>query len=322
MPFIQDILSCRSVSLVGMEKNTGKTECLNYILKRLPVDRKKICVTSIGVDGETTDRVTLTPKPQIVMPVGCYFSTAERYYRDRKLVAELVDLSRESTPLGPVVTARSLVAGEVMLSGPSSAQALSRWMKGLEHLGIDLTLIDGALSRVSSASPAVSEAMILSTGAALSAHMPTLLMKTAFQVEMIRLPMTIVPENEGVQLSALGGGILAGESLEQILGDRPKVIRVVGALTDRFLKRVLDTSAETEVVVKDFSRLFLSPEVYRAFQKKGGRITVEQRSRLLAVCVNPTSPTGIRFDSDTLCGRLSEQIGLPVYDIVKNRYEA
>ncbi len=317
MPFIQDILACRSVSLVGMEKNVGKTECLNYILRRLPVDRKKICVTSIGVDGETTDRVTLTPKPQIVLPEGCYFSTAERYYRERQLVSELVDLSRESTPLGPVVTARSLVAGTAMLSGPSSAQALQRWMQGVSRLRMDLMLIDGALSRVSSASPAVSEAMILSTGAALSAHLPTLLRKTAFQVELIRLPKTTVDVDELAEVSALGGG-----AAEQVLGEQPATLRVTGALTDRFLKRVTDLSPKTEVVVKDFSRLFLTPEVYRVFQKRGGRITVEQTTRLLAVCVNPTSPTGIRFDSDHLCQALSEQIGLPVYDVVKNSYEA
>ncbi len=320
MPFIQDILSCRSVSLVGMEKNTGKTECLNYILRRLPVDRKKICVTSIGVDGETTDRVTLTPKPQIVMPQGCYFSTAERYYRDRHLVSELVDLSRESTPLGPVVTARSVVAGKVMLSGPSSAQALTRWMASLERLGMDLMLIDGALSRVSSASPAVSEAMILSTGAALSAHLPTMIRKTAFQVELIRLPKTDLAEGVGERISALGG---TGETgADRVLGDHPEALRVSGALTDRFLKKVMDLSPTTEVVVKDFSRLFITPEVYRAYQKRGGRITVEQTSRLLAVCVNPTSPSGMCFDSDRVCALLGEQIGLPVYDIVKNRYEA
>lgn len=321
MPFIPDILACRSVSIVGMEKNTGKTECLNYILKRLPYDRKKICVTSIGVDGESTDRVTLTPKPRITLPEGCYFATAEGYYRERRTVSELVDLSDESTPLGPVVTARTLIAGQALLSGPSSAPALVRWMDRMRRLGVELILVDGALSRVSSASPAVSEAMILSTGAALSANLQTLVRRTAFQVDLIRLPQTELDLSALPEVSALGAAASGGPGAgggEKAL----PALRVSGALTDRFLQRLTADSPGTEVVVKDFSRLFLTEEVYRAFCRRGGRITVERRSRLLAVCVNPVSPAGIRLDSDLLCRTLSERIGLPVYDIVKNRYDA
>ena len=40
MPFINDIATFKSLSIVGLEKNTGKTECLNYILGRLK-DRKR-----------------------------------------------------------------------------------------------------------------------------------------------------------------------------------------------------------------------------------------------------------------------------------------
>ena len=45
------------------------------------------------------------------------------------------------------------------------------------------------------------------------------------------------------------------------------------------------------------------------------------KSQLLAECVNPVAPHGLVLDSDTLCRSLSERIGLPVYDIVKNDYE-
>ena len=66
--------------------------------------------------------------------------------------------------------------------------------------------------------------------------------------------------------------------------------------------------------------VFVSPELYRAFVRRGGRISVRQKSSLLAVCVNPVAPNGIVLDSDTLCRELSARIGLPVYDIVKNDY--
>ena len=42
MPFIEEILKYKSLSIVGMEKNTGKTECLNYILGRISGMEKKL----------------------------------------------------------------------------------------------------------------------------------------------------------------------------------------------------------------------------------------------------------------------------------------
>ena len=67
VPFIDDILRYDSLSIVGLEKNTGKTECLKYVLDRLPLQHKRIAVTSIGIDGETVDQVTRTQKPEIVL---------------------------------------------------------------------------------------------------------------------------------------------------------------------------------------------------------------------------------------------------------------
>ena len=37
VPFINDILKHNSLSIVGLQKNTGKTECLKYVLERLPL---------------------------------------------------------------------------------------------------------------------------------------------------------------------------------------------------------------------------------------------------------------------------------------------
>ena len=51
MTFIDDILNYDSLSIVGLQKNTGKTVSLNYVLDRLPIYRKRFAVTSIGIDG-------------------------------------------------------------------------------------------------------------------------------------------------------------------------------------------------------------------------------------------------------------------------------
>ena len=315
MPFVGEILKHRSVSIVGLAKNAGKTECLNYIIKRLPLDYFSVAVTSIGIDGETTDQVTGTAKPEITVREGMFFATSEKHFRQKRPLSELYDVGDEDTALGRVVTAKALQEGKVLLSGPSGAEALKRWMRSLKDFGIDLVLVDGALSRLSTASPAVSEAMVLSTGAAVSANIRDLVSKTAYVVELIRLPLYTGPD------PALRVSSFSSLDAAALKGNR--AIEVEGALTDRLLQLVKNGLGEGEIdlVVGDFTKVFCSQELYRAFIRRGGRISVRMKSQLLAVCVNPVAPNGIVLDSDILCRELSQKIGLPVYDIVKNDYE-
>jgi len=336
LPFINDILRYDSLSIVGLEKNTGKTECLKYVLDRLPVQSKRIAVTSIGIDGETVDQVTRTQKPEIVLREGMYFGTSEMHYRQRRLVSELIDVSDEGTSLGRVVTARAITDGKILLSGPSSASSLKRWMDDMkQRFNIDLVIIDGALSRMSSASPAVSESLILATGAAYSANISTLVSKTAHVVDLVNLELTsddnlrrLLPLDKGLWFIDKDGELHSLDAMTSLAReihfqgmDGCKTLYVAGALVDSFLEKVRKNKdlKQVELVVRDFTKVFVTPQQFRLFIKAGGRMTVLQRSRLIAVTVNPTSPSGYVLDSDMLCGRLSEAIGLPVYDLIKNK---
>ena len=334
LPFIEEILKCDSLSIVGLEKNTGKTECLKYVLDNLPVESKRIAVTSIGIDGETVDQVTRTQKPEISLRQGMYFGTSEMHYRQRRLVSELIDVSDETTSLGRVVTAKALTGGKILLSGPSSSNSLRRWMRDMRRHDIDLVIIDGALSRLSSASPAVSQSLILATGAAYSANLTTLVSKTAHVVDLVNLELTsernintLMPLEKGVWFIDKSGELKELDAVTSLSRDIHfegmddcETLYVAGALVDGFLEKVRKNKSlrQVELVVRDFTKIFVAPQQFRLFIKAGGRIRVLQRSKLIAVTVNPTSPSGYVLDSDTLCGRLSEAIGLPVYDLLKN----
>ena len=334
LPFIDDILQYDSLSIVGLEKNTGKTETLKYVLDRLPVQTKRIAVTSIGIDGETTDQVTRTQKPEIVLREGMYFGTSETHYRQRRLVSEVIDVSDVTTSLGRVVTAKAVTGGKILLSGPSSGSGLRHWMNEMQRYDIDLVVIDGALSRMSLASPAVSQSMILATGAAYSVNMNTLVSKTAHVVDLINLELTddeniamLMPIESGVwfidkdrQLQGLDAISSLSKDFHFQGMDNCETLYVSGALVDGFLEKVRMNKnlKQAELVVRDFTKIFISPQQLRLFIKGGGRMRVLQKSKLIAVTVNPTSPSGYVLDSDTLCNRLSEAIGLPVYDLLKN----
>ena len=324
---------------MGLEKNTGKTECFNYVMQRLPLDKIRVAVSSIGIDGETTDQVTKTAKPEIFLREGVYFGTSEKHYLTKLLTSELLEISDENTSLGNIVIGKALTPGKLLLSGPSSTNGLRRWMNEMRKYDIDLTIIDGALSRLSLASPAVSESMILATGAAYSANINTLVQKTAFVVQMINLELTsqenydtFIDINSGVWAIDFD----ADNDFEKKLVDlkvasslsinintdglkKCKTLYVSGALTDNFVNHIRQNKIfnETEIVVRDFTKIFLTPMTYNTFVNGKRKITVLQKSKLIAVCVNPTSPNGIVLDSEKLCKTLSEAINLPVYDLKK-----
>ena len=343
MPFIEELIKYNSCSIVGLEKNTGKTECFNYVLQRLPLENKRIAVSSIGIDGETTDQVTKTAKPEIFLREGVYFGTSEKHYLMKRLSAELLEITNENTSLGNIVIGKALTPGKILLSGPSSTNGLRRWMDEMKKYDIDLTIIDGALSRMSLASPTVSESMILATGAAYSANINTLVQKTAFVVQMINLDLT--SEDNSTTFNDIKNGVWAIDADTDFDTDsdimkgrklvdlkvasslsinintdglkKCKTLFVSGALTDNFINHIRQNKIfnETEIVVRDFTKIFLTPMTYNSFVNGRRKITVLQKSKLIAVCVNPTSPNGIVLDSEKLCKTLSEAIKLPVYDL-------
>ena len=341
MPFIAELIKYKSCSIVGLEKNTGKTECFNYVLRRLPLDKIRVAVSSIGIDGETTDQVTKTAKPEIFLREGVYFGTSEKHYLTKLLTSELLEISDENTSLGNIVIGKALTPGKLLLSGPSSTNGLRRWMNEMRKYDIDLTIIDGALSRLSLASPAVSESMILATGAAYSANINTLVQKTAFVVQMINLELTsqenydtFIDINSGVWAIDFDADndndfgkklvdLKVASSLSININTeglkKCKTLYVSGALTDNFVNHIRQNKIfnETEIVVRDFTKIFLTPMTYNTFVNGKRKITVLQKSKLIAVCVNPTSPNGIVLDSEKLCKTLSEAINLPVYDLKK-----
>ena len=345
MPFIAELIKYKSCSIVGLEKNTGKTECFNYVMRRLPLDKIRVAVSSIGIDGETTDQVTKTAKPEIFLREGVYFGTSEKHYLTKLLTSELLEISDENTSLGNIVIGKALTPGKLLLSGPSSTNGLRRWMNEMRKYDIDLTIIDGALSRLSLASPAVSESMILATGAAYSANINTLVQKTAFVVQMINLELTsqenydtFIDINNGVWAIDFDADndadndndfgkklvdLKVASSLSININTdglkKCKTLYVSGALTDNFVNHIRQNKIfnETEIIVRDFTKIFLTPMTYNTFVNGKRKITVLQKSKLIAVCVNPTSPNGIVLDSEKLCKTLSEAINLPVYDLKK-----
>ena len=333
MPFIKNILQHKSVSIVGMAKNTGKTTCLNYVLSRLEEENRKVAVTSIGVDGEERDVLYDTLKPRIALKKGNLFITSEKHFAEKELNAKVIAVSKRTTALGRLITAEAQSEGKVILSGPSDTLWLQECIDSLLKLGADITLVDGALSRMSLASPAITDAMILCTGAACSIQLERLIKKVKYLCDMINLPpveshlhQTCNEEKEGVWALTKEGTL--AEKLTDSLFITNKSISewtsyykhffINGVLTDNFLKMLNSDAnlADTHLIVRDFSRIFAHPATYSRFLRKGGTIAVLQQAKLLALCTNPTSPEGYHYDAEVLRNEIEKVLQIPVYDVV------
>ena len=319
---------------MGLEKNTGKTVCLNYVLRRLHEMGVSTAVTSIGVDGEQTDSVYATAKPEVTMYDGMYLVTSERHYLQRRCISEILDLSNQRTALGRLLTARVLLSGKALISGAAATAILAEQIERFKQQGVQLTVIDGALSRLSLASPTVTDAMILATGAAVSPNLQQLVSKTRFVCRLIDLPE--VDSSVRASLASADSGLWALDS-DGLAHDLhiPSVFMLSaadsgifrysttlfasGAVTDRLLKMLAakDEIKGTTLIVRDFTKLFVTPEVYNDYVRRGGVLMALRKSHLAAVTLNPTSPHGYALDSATACHALSDALGIPVYDVMK-----
>lgn len=328
----------RSISIIGMCKNAGKTTALNQIVRRCASSGHTLALTSIGRDGEGTDLVTNTKKPGIYVPQGTLIATAaDLLLRHCDTTREILDTTGISTPMGDVVIFRALSDGAIQLAGPSMTAQLARLREDFFRLGADKVFIDGALSRKTLCSRHVTDATILCTGASYHKNLDVVIQDTAYQCQLLTLPET---ENTAVRNFARDTGdfrgtallgadapfpLPAGLSLEDGLR-RPEArgTRAVffgGALSDFTLKPLLMSGAklqDIQFIVRDSSKLLLSRDTYEKLLRRGVQLQVLDTVNLTAVTVNPFSAYGFHCSKEDLMVRMAERINLPVINVMED----
>jgi hypothetical protein len=326
----------RTISIIGMAKNVGKTTVLNYLISKAR-GIYTLGLTSIGRDGEEYDQVSFFPKPRIYVEEGTLVATAKEALFRSDITKEIVMTTGVYTPMGEVVIVRALSDGYVDLAGPSVNKDMKKVSEFLLSLGADKVFIDGALSRKTQASPAVSEATILSTGAILSPDIEKTIDETVFTVKLLTIEKEsdreiIVKASKILENSNLGfiyeGGeyktveVLTAidaskEIVENLNGAKYVVIR--GVITDKLLNDIMNSTDKYRGVVflaEDGTKFFITEETFLKFKKSGGILRVIYPINLVGVAVNPVSPTGYRYDRKEFLNRLMERLNLPVFDVM------
>jgi hypothetical protein len=333
------ISPAQRVAVVGLAKNTGKTETLAALLRELEELGRTVGVTSVGRDGEARDVIDHhIEKPRVRLWTGSLVASADALLRASGTRYEPLEDTRVRTPLGRVLLARLLDEGIVEVAGPSGARDVRAVADAMLAHGAELVLVDGAIDRRAASSPAVSDALVIATGAVLAERIEEVVERTRDAVGLARLPVLASPhiralasarrasllsDAEGlraVELDPRFALTSSAQDLARLLREHPTATHLVirGALCEPFLQALLRAAhgRELTLVAADSTKVFLadrSPDWYR---RQGLSICVLESIHLCAITVNPLAPRSHRFESAHLRGLIEAAVpDVPVLDV-------
>ena len=211
--------STERLALVGLAKNTGKTEALGALLRELEAQGRRVGVTSVGRDGEERDVIdSRIEKPRVRLPAGSIVATTDGLLRASGLPHELLQDTGVRTPLGRVLIARLRGAGAIEVAGPSAAADVRAAADAMLSHGAEQVLIDGAVDRRAASSPDVADGLVMSTGAVLSSDIAEVVQQTLDAVELVRLP-SVDEGTDGARRVRELAAVAAGERASRTGGD-------------------------------------------------------------------------------------------------------
>ncbi len=327
-----------SIATIGMCKNAGKTTVLNRLIGECFAHGETPALTSIGRDGERSDVVTGTDKPEIFVYEGTLVATAEALLTVGDVSREIADTSGMPTPMGEVVIMRAMSDGLVQIAGPSMTAQLRVLKRRLFALGAKRVFIDGALSRKSLAMPAVSDACILSSGASYSRDMNKTVADTAFACELMSLEGSALFDEKSLECAPASEKFIlldrdgervsldsAKDAAERIRTQGAKGLLVRGGVTDSVFEALFAAGrllSGMEIAVEDGSRLLVRAANYQKLVRAGAAVRALEKTALAAVTVNPFSAYGEHYDKNAFFDavRAALPAAVPVVNVKEYEY--
>jgi hypothetical protein len=328
---------CRSLAVVGLVKNAGKTTVVNALMAD---HERRFGLTSLGLDGERTDHLTGLAKPSIAPPRGTLVATTRGSLERSRYAMEVIEELPFHTPLGRVVIGRASGEGQVEVSGPTTLHELRTTILRLQAHAADQVLVDGAINRIGSASPQVSDGVVVATGGMVGDTLDETLEVTVAALEMLLLPRASAVARERITPllaqnaravgfgadgratrldlgTVVGEGVTVAREVERL---RAETLFVGGALTQEFLddlSRVLPPRRELRLVVRDATVLVMPPASVARARRRGIALEVLSPLRVLALTANPFRVPQL-YQPKVFFAALAEAVGerVPVFDVV------
>lgn len=325
----------KTLSIVGMAKNAGKTTALNYLIEEADDEGIRLGITSTGRDGETQDLVTGTEKPRVYLYEDTIVSVPTQLYELADAGLEIVKKSNYRTSIGDLLLCRVADSGYVQIAGPVATAHTKKMCQEMFEMGCELILIDGAIDRKSIASPETSDAIILSTGAVLSRNMKKVIEDTAHIVELYGIPeledgtarqlitehmdkdKIMIVKKDQAEILDLVTGLGSSRFIDEAIDDDTDYVYIPGAFTNSVIADINPHKLrKVNFVIKDPTKIFINQMDWGKLRKRKFKVNVLKNIEVAAVTVNPIAPSGYSFDHRVLRDAMQEALPeIPVIDV-------
>lgn len=310
------------IGIVGLAKNTGKTTTLNYIAHMLR--DKKIGLTSIGLDGESFDQINYLPKPKIYIYENMVVATAKTLLKEVNFTYRILEETNLQTALGPIVVIEAVTEGYIILAGPTTNKDLDFLIHLIKKYSTTI-LVDGAFNRMTFASIESMDAVILATGASLSSDMHQTILKTKQVVSSFLLPKTKTMLNSKYKMAVKTKDEIQyfkDKDLNKLLElkDSIEILEIKGALTMKMAEfLVLYRFRNIKIILEDATKILLDVHAYEYLNYLNDELYVLKQVPLIAITINPFSPSGHHYDKDLFMDEMNKEFMLPIYNIKEMR---
>jgi molybdopterin-guanine dinucleotide biosynthesis protein len=315
---IKKVNNYNVIGIVGLAKNTGKTTTLNYILEH--IQQKQIGLTSIGLDGESFDQITYLPKPKVLVSQGMMIATAKDVLKQVDFDYELLEETHLNTALGTVCIIRILSKGYVILAGPTTNKDLDILIGKLKKYANQI-FIDGAFNRKTFASIDHMDAIIIATGAALSKDMNETIEKTKQVVLSFDLPIEKSHMDKPYHMCIItekDKKLFKEKNFDEIIPYQKDilVLEIKGALTTKMIEFIVKNRIKNfKLIIEDPTKLMLDIKHYDYLKQLNIRLCVLKQVPIIAVTINPFSPSGYHYDKNRFYQEIKKHIDIEVYNV-------
>ncbi|BCS99311.1 hypothetical protein DSLASN_49430 [Desulfoluna limicola] len=154
----------KTYCFIGTDKNAGKTTAFNAVYAERIRKGEPLLLTSIGINGETTDEFDGGVKPGIRVMPGSFFVTAGEHLEGHTGKYETCATFVPPRFAKPLVLGRCTLAFDILLEGPNTGVELALLKQELERMipPEAILLIDGSIDRQFLANPDLCDAFYFS----------------------------------------------------------------------------------------------------------------------------------------------------------------
>lgn len=337
MNLISEILKYKNLSIIGNYKNVGKTTTLNYIIEKCRHQDITLGLTSIGVDGEGIDVVTKTTKPRIYVSKNTLVATASSLALGSDITKEIIEVTNISTPLGNIVIFKALSDGYIELAGPSINSQIKYICEKLKSFGADLSIVDGALSRKTLGSPAITEATVFCSGAIIDKNVNKAIDKIAYEANILNLDnindnnldkvykeiknnkVTLINKDYSYKKLNISTTLDSSKEIIDNIEDNTKYLAINGIVTNNLINDFMKSGNKYKsmtILVEDSTKIFLDKETYDKFIKLKGNLKSINKVNLIGISINPTSIEGYSFDEDYFINNIQNKTNTKVFNVM------